>query len=83
MSEGLGQRHFAGILEGLGRGTYTTARSADALLEGSAAAGWGAARGRILVTPDRTALSPRSVARLREVSGGNLLVIAASEVTPW
>lgn len=83
MSEGLGQRHFTGILEGLGRGTYSTARSADALLDGSAAAGWGAARGRILVTPDRTALSARSIARLREVSGGNLLVIAASEVAPW
>lgn len=83
MSEGLGSRHFEGILEALGRATYTVSRSADQLLAGSASAGYGSARGRILITPDRTALRPRTVERLREVSGGNLLVIAASEVGPW
>lgn len=83
MSEGLGQRHFEGILEGLGRATYSVSGSADKLLAGSAAAGYGSARGRILITPDRTALRPQALNRLREVSGGNLLVIAASEVAAW
>lgn len=83
MSEGLGQRHFEGILEALGRATYTVSRSADRLLAGSASAGYGSARGRILITPDRTAISLQMLNRLREVSGGNLLVIAASEVEPW
>ncbi|MBE6960868.1 MAG: DUF58 domain-containing protein [Ruminococcaceae bacterium] len=83
MSEGLGQRHFEGILEALGRATYSVSRSADKLLSGAASAGYGSARGRILITPDRTALHPQILNRLREVSGGNLLVIAASEVEPW
>ena len=83
MSEGLGGRHFTGILEALGRAAYSTTVSADALAEKSAASGYGSARGRILVTPDRSALSPRALARLREAAGGNLLVIDASEVAPW
>ncbi len=83
MSEGLGSRHFEGVLEALGRATYTVSRSADQLLSGSASAGHGSARGRILITPDRTALQSRTLNRLREVSGGNLLIIAASEVEPW
>ena len=83
MSEGLGPRHFEGVLEALGRATHTVSRSADKLLAGSAVAGYGSARGRILITPDRTALCPQTLNRLREVSGGNILVIAASEVGPW
>lgn len=83
MSEGLGSRHFEGVLEALGRATHTVSGSADKLLEGSASAGYGSARGRILITPDRTALHPRTLNRLREVSGGNLLVIAVSEVGTW
>jgi len=83
MSEGLGPRHFEGILEALGRATNSISCSADKLLEGSAAAGYGSARGRILITPDRTSLHPQVMDRLREISGGNLLVIVAEEVTPW
>lgn len=83
MSEGLGRRHFEGVLEALGRATYMVGEPADKLLAGSTAAGYGSARGRILITPDRTALNPWALGRLREVSGGNLLVIAASEVAPW
>ena len=83
MSEGLGQRHFEGVLEALGRATYMVGKPADKLLSVSTAVGYGSARGRILITPDRTALNPYTMSRLREVSGGNLLVIAASEVAPW
>ena len=83
MSEGLGQRHFEGVLEALGRATDSTYCSADKLLEGSAAAGYSSARGRILITPDRTSLRPQIINRLREISGGNLLVIAAEEVAAW
>ena len=81
--EGLGQRHFMGILESLGRATYTASVPADTLVEKSAASGYGSARGRILITPDETALSRHALARLREAAGGNLLVINASEVAPW
>ena len=83
MSEGLGQRHLEGVLEALGRATYTVSGSADKLLSGSATASYGSARGRILITPDRTMLQPQLLNRLREVSGGNLLVIDASEVALW
>lgn len=81
--EGLGRRHFMGILESLGRATYAVSVPADALLEKSAASGYGSARGRILITPDETALSRHALARLREAASGNLLVINASEVAPW
>ena len=83
MNEGLGRRHFEGVLEALGRATNSFSCSAEKLLQGSAAAGYGSARGHILITPDRTSLRPQVINRLREISGGNLLVIAAEEVAPW
>ena len=82
-SEGLGQRHFEGILEALGRATYSVSGSADKLLSGSASSGYGSARGRILITPDRTAIHQQALNRLKEAAGGNLLVISAEEVGPW
>lgn len=83
MSEGLGQRHFEGILEALGRAIHAVSGSADQLLLGSASGGCGSERGRILITPNRTAISLQTLNRLREVSGGNLLVISAEEVGAW
>lgn len=80
-SEGLGQRHFMGVLEHLGRATNTCKISMERLLEKEALRG--TADGRILITPGGEEEPVRAVNRLREASGGNLLVLRASEVASW
>lgn len=80
-SEGLGQRHYMGILEHLGRATYTYNVSMERLLEKEA--NRGTAAGRILITPGGEEEPVRAVNRLREASSGNLLVLRASEVASW
>lgn len=79
--EGLGQRHYMGVLEHLGRATYTHQISMERLLEKEA--NRGTAAGRILITPGGEREPVRAVNRLREASGGNLLVLRASEVALW
>ena len=80
-SEGLGQRHFMGVLEHLGRATATCKISMERLLEKEACRG--TADGRILITPGGENESVRAVNRLREAAGGNLLVLRAAEVASW
>lgn len=80
-SEGLGQRHFMGVLEHLGRATYTYNVSMERLLEKEA--NRGTAAGRILITPGGEEEPVRALNRLREASSGNLLVLRASEVVQW
>lgn len=79
--EGLGQRHYMGILEHLGRATYACSAPMEHLLEKEADRG--TAAGRILITPGGAYESARAVNRLREASGGNLLVLRATEVSSW
>lgn len=79
--EGLGQRHYMGILEHLGRATRTCNVSMERLLEKEA--NRGTAAGRILITPGGEHEAVRAVNRLREASSGNLLVLRASEVASW
>ncbi len=79
--EGLGQRHFMGVLEHLGRATYSQNLSLERLLEKEVERG--TAAGRILITPGGEGEPTRTMARLREASGGNLLVLRASEVAQW
>ncbi len=79
--EGLGQRHFMGILEHLGRATYTHNISMDKLLEKES--NRGVAAGCILITPGGDGEGIHAVSRLREAAGGNLLVLRASEVASW
>lgn len=79
--EGLGQRHYMGILEHLGRATCTYNVSMERLLEKEA--NRGTAAGRILITPGGEDEPVRAVNRLREASSGNLLVLRASEVASW
>ena len=81
MGEGLGQRHFTGILEHLGRATYAHNLSMQRLLEKESQRGMAA--GCILITPGGEGENVRAVNRLREASGGNLLVLRASEVAAW
>lgn len=78
--EGLGRRHYMGVLEQLGRATYSCCADAERLLEREILRG--TAAGRILITPDGN-VSVGMVARLRETSGGGLLVLRASEVEQW
>lgn len=80
-SEGLGQRHFMGVLEHLGRATDACKVSMERLLEKEADRG--TADGRILITPGGEDEPVRAVNRLREASGGNLLVLRAEEVASW
>ena len=80
-AEGLGQRHYMGILEHLGRATCTHHLSMERLLEKEI--NRGTAAGRILITPGSENEPVRAVNRLREASGGNLLVLRASEVVQW
>ena len=77
LTEGLGQRHFGGILEHLGRATGQCSLSCDRLLEKES--NRSSAAGRILITPADDA-SSRALNRLREASGGNLLILKAQEV---
>lgn len=78
VSDGLGQRHFAGILEHLGRATESHNVPFAKLLEKEAQRG--VAAGRILITPGAEEEPERALGRLREASGGNLLVLRATEV---
>lgn len=76
--EGLGPRHYSGVLEHLGRATCTPGISLERLLEKKALRG--AAAGRVLITPGTEREPVRALNRLREAAGGCLLVLRASEV---
>jgi len=79
--EGLGNRHFGGILEYLGRATYGSALSLETLLEKEARRQ--TSTGKILITPDGEGLHGKAMARFREAANGNLLVLNAQEVKAW
>lgn len=78
--EGLGPRHYAGVLEHLGRATYAHNISLERLLEKEAQRG--SAAGRILITPGTEYEPVWALNRLREAAGGCLLVLRAAEVAP-
>jgi len=79
-TEGLGIRHFSGVLERLGRASYEPGASLAQLLDREVFRQ--TSSGRILITPGDT-IPPRMLHRLREASGGNLLILNASEVAAW
>ncbi len=75
VGEGLGANHFAAVLGCLGQATYVRAASGDEFLaEFLVPAG---ARGHILITPSDDFAASRVLERLRELSGGTLLVLQA------
>lgn len=78
LGEGLGQRHFSGVLEHLGRATAMHSLTAAQLMEKEARRP--GAAGRIWITPSDEPADHRTLERLREASGGNLLVLRAKEV---
>ncbi len=82
VSQGLGPRHFYGILEGLGRADGTAACSCQELLEGIARTP-GPRTGVIFITPVRDPAAGQWTARLADLFGGQLLTLTADpEVTP-
>ena len=74
VSEGLGQRHFQGILEGLGRATYAAAFSCRRLVE-QAAGSRGAGNGLIFITPSDSSGPARNAEWLAEVLGSTLRTV--------
>lgn len=77
LGTGLGARHFTSLLERLGRADCRAAYPGERLLERSAASN--SDKGRILITPgDEFGDSP-ALARLRELTGGNVLILRAAE----
>lgn len=79
--EGLGRRHYYGILEQLGRATYTSHTPAKSLLTKEARRS--TAAGRVFITPCRDDSLAPELNRLREAAGSSLLVLRAEEVGEW
>ena len=77
LGDGLGQRHFEGLLERLGRSSCQASYPGERLLERSAATR--SHRGRILITPGPELDDSPALARLRELAGDNVLVLRARE----
>ena len=77
LGDGLGQRHFEGVLERLGRSGCQASYPGERLLERSAATR--SHRGRILITPGPELDESPALARLRELTGDNVLVLRARE----
>ena len=77
LGDGLGQRHFEGVLERLGRSGCQASYPGERLLERSAATR--SHRGRILITPGPELDDSPALAQLRELTGDNVLVLRARE----
>lgn len=77
--DGLGNTHLMGILEGLGRASYSARQGADELLE---AAKRRAENGRahIIITPTNLEYDERTIDSLRNFTGAQVLVLYAEEV---
>ncbi len=76
--EGMGQRHFYGVLECLGRATDQVRIGADRLVQGRLQGT--SARGFIIITPERDESAQRAI-RMASRSGAAVLVLAAKEMT--
>ena len=79
--DGLGERHYRGILERLGRASCEPADSLEHMLERETARPTSA--GRILITAGGEPLPQRALNRLREAAGGRLLILNGAEAAQW
>jgi len=77
LGEGLGRRHFEAVLERLGRAGCQASYPGERLLERSAATN--SYRGRILITPGPELDASPALARLRELTGDNVLILRVRE----
>jgi uncharacterized protein (DUF58 family) len=75
--EGLGQRHFHGVLECLGRATDHVRRNAETLVQGRLQVT--SAHGFIIITPERDENAQRAI-RMASRSGAAVLVLCAKEL---
>lgn len=80
-AEGLGQRHFYGILEELGRATYSRRMTLEELLEKESRRQSSA--GRILITPGGEVFNSPAFHRLRESAAGQVLILRGTEAALW
>ena len=80
-AEGLGRRHFCGILEELGRATYSRRMTLEELLEKESLRQSSA--GRILITPGNEAFNSPAFHRLRESAAGQVLILRGTEAAQW
>jgi len=78
LGEGMGPRHFEGIMEQLGRGGYMFRITCETMME-KALAGVSAGRGIVFVTPGDDPRPERMARRLADEKGGTLLVLTAKE----
>ena len=78
VAEGLGSRHFYGILECMGRATYEAVCSCAELLRRSVRSS-GSAHGIIFITPEKDAAVEADAKAAAAKSGGTLLTICAEE----
>lgn len=76
--EGMGPRHFHGIMEGLGRGRYMFRITCETMME-EAQAGLSAGRGIVFITPGDDPRPEQMARRLVAEKGGTLLVLTAKE----
>lgn len=74
VEEGLGQRHFAVVLESLGRALHMARCSCDQLLF-RFSSGYSPVCGRIVITPAGEAEACPSLPLLQAASGGNVLIL--------
>lgn len=79
VSEGLGRRHFYGILECLGRATYDSVYTSNELVD-LAVRNTGSGHGLILITPGGDTQLENNARVMADKSGGTLLVITAKEM---
>lgn len=79
--DGLGERHYQGILERLGRASYEPVMSLARMLEQETARPTSA--GRILITVGGEPLPQRPLNRLREAASGRLLILDGLEAAQW
>ena len=76
--EGMGQRHFYGVLECLGRATDHVRVDVDKLVQGRLQVT--ASHGFIIITPERSEHAQQAI-RMASRSGAAVLVLCANEVT--
>ncbi len=74
---GLGTNHFSAVLDCLGRATYFRTIPGEQFLV--QCEDISAVRGHILITPSDDFIASRALERLREFSGGSLLILRADE----
>lgn len=81
LADGLGHEHLRVILEGLGRATYDSTEPFTQTLD-RALRRAEHGRGHIIITPAQSDVAGHALARLRELTGGDVCTLAACALFP-